>query len=223
LAGASFNNILESLMKRLVLVSIVLGGLMFCSVGKANITGVTYADDGDGAVVCPLYTWNGSAADLSAPIYGDQYWGPAHVVGTITTDTADDPNLILGSAIDNDTSFAWTAYHVNVYMNNPFTLSAVSVSNVPIGDWTAGITQAPVWNGSQYEGQLDFTSGTPVAIGDELDFSYKLSFAGATSYSFTQEMIPVPESNTFTFLVAGSLCLGGLVIVRQRRNNVSKH
>lgn len=196
---------------------------MFCFVGKANITGVTYADDGDGAIVCPVYTWNGSVDELSAPIYGDQYWGPAHVVGNITTDTAADPSLILGSAIDNDTSFAWTAYHVNVYMNNPFTLSALTVFNVPIGDWAAAITQAPAWNGSQYEGQLDFTSGTPLAIGGELDFSYKISFTGATSYSFTQEMMPVPEPGMFGFLAAGVLLLGGFTVVRQRYNHSSKH
>lgn len=196
---------------------IVAGSLVYCSVGKADITGVTYADDGDGAIVCPVYTWNGSVDELSAPIYGDQYWGPAHVVGTITTDTAGDPNLILGSAIDNDTSFAWTAYQVNVYMNNTFTLSATSVT-LP-SDWTVASVLQPVPvvspHGS-YEAQLLFTSGTPVAIGDELDFGYKISFSGATSYNFTQEMTAVPEPGMLGFLAAGALSLGGFLAARRR-------
>ena len=137
-----------------------------------------------------------------------------------------DPTLKLISAIDNDTSFTWTAYHVNVYMNNSFTLSAATASfpgAIP-GDWTATITQqATPIGGGQYEGQLDFTGGTPVAVGDELDFSYKLAFTGATSYSFTQEMIPVPEPGTIGFLAAGALLLGGFRVVRQRRNHSAKH
>ncbi|MGH7992389.1 MAG: hypothetical protein ACREDQ_02660 [Limisphaerales bacterium] len=212
-------------MKRLSFVLIVAGGLVCCSASKANITGISFADDGDGAITCPVYTWSGSASDLSAPITGEQCWEPAHVVGTITTDTANDPNLILGSAIDNDTTFAWTAYQVNVYMNNTFSLSAASVT-LP-ADWTLAsiqTTAVPVvsLHGS-YEAQILFTSGTPVAIGDELDFSYKISFSGATSYSFTQEMIPVPEPGTLGFLMAGVLLLSGKKIVQRRHNHSSKH
>jgi hypothetical protein len=208
-------------MKRFVLISIVLGGLT-CFGAKANITDVTYASDGDGAIVCPVYTWSGSATEYDAPIYGDQYWGPAHVEGCITTDTTEDPTLILGSAIDNDTSFAWTAYQVNVYMNNNFTLSAANVT-LP-ADWTLAsiqLTAVPVVSPhGSYEAQLVFTSGTPVAVGDELDFSYKISFSGSTSYSFTQEMIPVPEPGTIGFLAAGALLLAGFGTARQRRDRL---
>ncbi len=205
-------------MKRLSFVGILIGGLMVCSTGKANILYVQYADDGDGAITCDPTNWQGSVPDLGLNITGKQCGAPGHVIGTITTDTADDPSLILGSAINNDTSFAWTAYQVNVYMNNTFTLSAASVT-LPI-DWTLTSIQTtaiPVVSPhGSYEAQMVFTSGTPVAIGDELDFSYKISFSGATSYSFTQEMIPVPEPGALGFMAAGVLLLGGFMIGRRR-------
>jgi len=188
---------------------------MCCSIGKANIIYMEYADDGDGAISCPTNTWWPNANSFTCNITGDQYWGPGHVVGTIQTDSAGDPNLTLDSAINNDTSFTWTAYDVNVYMNNNFTLSADNVTVPP--DWTATIIQSPVYVGSPlgaYEAQMVFTSGTPVPYGGQLDFGYTISFTGAQSYSFTQEMIPVPEPGTLGFLAAGALLLGGFLVGR---------
>ena len=206
-------------MKRLIFTLVVLGGMMCCTAGKANITSATFQSDNDGAIInCPVYTWSGNVSDLSVPISGEQRWEPAHVVGTIdTTDATGDPTLTLSSSINNDTTFAWTAYIVNVYMNTTFVLSGAGVT-VP-GDWATAVTQ-PNWNGSQYEGQLYFTAGTPVTPGGNLDFAYTISFSGATSYSFTQEMIPVPEPGTVGFLAAGGLLLGGLATIRLRRNHL---
>jgi hypothetical protein len=207
-------------MKRLSIILIAVGGLMYCPIGKAGIIYLHYADDGDGAITCSPYTWNGSPSDLSVAISGNEcFGGAAQILGTITTDTATDPTLTLSSAINNDTGFAWTAYQVNVYMSSPFTLSAASVT-LP-NDWTAAVT-APFSVSSpygSYEGQLMFTGGTPVAINGELDFSYKISFSGATSYNFTQEMIPVPEPGAFGFLAAGSLLLGGFLTARRRNRH----
>ncbi len=200
---------------------IVAGSLVYCSIGKADITSVQFQDDKDGAITCPLYTWSGIASDLSLPVNGVQCWEPGHIVGSIDTDSTSDPTLTLDSAIDNDTSFAWTAYYVNVYMSTTFTLSAVNVTVPP--NWTATIIQSPVYVDSPhgaYEGQIEYAigaGGTPVENGNELDFGYKISgFSGATLYSFTQEMIPVPEPTTFGFLVAGALSLGGFLAARWR-------
>lgn len=210
-------DVLESLMKKLFVILIVAGGLMHCSVTKANITGIDYASDGDGAIVCNVYTWNGSLPEFTAgTIDGIQYSAPAHVIGNIETDGSD-PTLTLNSTINNDTGFAWTAYDVNVYMSSTFTLSAENVTLPP--DWTAAITQSPVWNGSQYEGKLEFTGVTPVANGDNLDFGYTISFSGYTSFTFCQEMIPVPEPGTFGFLSAGALLLGGFLAAGRRKNH----
>lgn len=201
-------------MKTISLILAMVGGLLFSSTAQANITAISLASDGDNAIVCPIYTWNGSASEVTMSISGDQYWQPAHVIGSIQTDSETaDPSLTLSSSINNDTTFAWTAYIVNVYMNTTFTISGAAVS-VP-GDWSAATTQ-PIWNGSQYAGQVLFAAGTPVAIGGQLDFAYTISFAGATSYSFTQEMIPVPEPGICSFLAAGALLLGGVLAGRRR-------
>ena len=99
-----------------ILTLVVLGGLMCCTVGKANITSASFQSDNDGAIInCPVYTWSGNVSDLSVPLSGEQCWEPAHVVGTInTTDATGDPTLTLSSTINNDTTFAWNAYIVNV-------------------------------------------------------------------------------------------------------------
>jgi len=202
---------------------------MYCSIGRANITNVFCQDDGDGAVTCGPYTWTGNPI-VGVTMDGTQYSVPGqtagHILGTIETDGSDDPSLTLNSDINNDTSFAWTAYDVNVYMDTTFTLSAVDVTVPP--DWTATIIQSPVYVGSPhgaYEGKIEYdigVGGAPVAIGDDLDFGYTISgFSGNTLYSFTQEMIPVPEPTAFGFLAAGALLLGGLMAVRQRRNRAS--
>lgn len=206
-------------MKRLSLILVVVGGLLYCSTSKANITNVVFQSDGDGAIIdCPVYTWSGDVSSLSVPIKGDQLWGPAHVSGIIdTTGPIGDPSLTISSAIVNDTAFTWTAYQVNVYMNNSFTLSGQAVTLPP--DWGATIAQAPAWNGTQYEGQLLFTAGTPVMVGDELDFGYTVSFSGATSFVFTQEMIPIPEPGTFGFLAVGALLLGATLTAGRRKTH----
>ncbi|MGA3163341.1 MAG: PEP-CTERM sorting domain-containing protein [Verrucomicrobiota bacterium] len=207
-------------MKRLSVILIVAGSLMYCSVGKADITSVQFQDDGNGAITFPLYTWSGTASDLSLSLNGvENRGGAARILGTITTDTTTDPTLTLSRAIDNDTDFAWTAYYVNIYMDVNFTLSNVNVT-LP-ADWTVASAQQPVPVVSpygSYEAQVEFSSGTPVAIGDELDFGYTISFIGPMS--FTEEMIPVPEPGTFGFLAAGALSLGGFLAAR-RRNRLS--
>lgn len=196
-------------MKTIPLVLAIGGGLLFSGASRANMTSISIGSDGDNAIVCPIYTWSGSAVEVSATLSGDQYWQPGHIVGSIQTDSAaSDPTLALGNSINNDTTFAWSAYVVNVYMNTTFTISGAGVS-VP-GDWSTATAQ-PIWNGTQYEGQVLFSAGTPVAIGSQLDFAYTISFGGATSYSFTQEMIPVPEPGIYGFIVTGALMLGGIL------------
>ncbi|MGD0614735.1 MAG: PEP-CTERM sorting domain-containing protein [Verrucomicrobiota bacterium] len=195
--------------------------LFSCSISKANIISLSYQDDGDGAIVCPN-GWNGDTSALD--IYGRECMsGPAHVLGTITTDTEADPTLTLASGVDNDTGFAWTGYQVNVVMSNPFTIVSGSPSvSSPSSDWNVSSTVEPTLQGSglysgKYEGTINLSDGTPLAVGDELDFSYAIHFSGSTSYSFTQEMIPtlVPEPSTLS-LVLGGLLLGKLGVIRRR-------
>lgn len=174
----------------------------FC---RAGIIGVEYADDGDGAFVCDPYTWEGAPAEaLSINVVGNQYGEVGHILGEITTDTPVDPTLTINNSIDNDLDFAWTAYIVNVYMSSDFAIANAVVSTP--NDWTVSVID-PTFNGSDYMGQIQYSSGTPVAIGGLLDFGYDIVFEGSTSFTFCQEMtaIPEPASLGLIALVSGGL------------------
>ena len=199
-----------------VLGTIVLAFLGYCATGKADVTAASWADDGDGAIVCQSWWFNQNTSALT--MVGDQYWGPGHMVGTITASVAQDPTLFLGSGVDNDSGSAWGSYVVNVIMNQSFTFvsGSESVSN-PESDWFVANVAQPVlqsggiYNGL-YEGTIDLAGGTPVQVGDELDFSYAIKFTGSTDYSFTQEMIPVavPEPSEIGLLTLSAFLFGGL-------------
>ena len=201
--------------------------LAMSSVGRASIIGLSNGtvcnspsgspggwcchDDGDGAVKCAVSDLIlSNSGDYSTTITGTQCWTPGHVIGDVTTDSDSDPTLILTNLINNDTSFAWTAYDVTVSMANTFTLS--NATPLLPNTWTVATIQ-PVLIGGQYVGHINFSDVPPVAIGDNFEFQYFLSFGGATSYSFTQTMEPVPEPLTFALLGAAVL---GLIAFRRQ-------
>ena len=183
------------LIRRCAILTVVL--VAVASVAHADIIGWDCADDGDGAIDC-VASFDYGTYELS--IVGDQNWGPGHMLGSFTTDTALDPTVMMYNTIDNDTGFTWTGYQVNVSMDSTFTLSNAMVFTP--GDWTTAITQ-PTWTGSEYRGVVDYSSGTPVADTETLTFAYNLSFDGATSFQFCQEMVPTPEPTTLALLLIG--------------------
>jgi hypothetical protein len=196
-------------MKMRAIILTVLTTAFCCSTSHASITGASWWDDGDGALVCQSTNWVGGTTDTLS-MYGDQYSAPGHMVGTVDTDGPLDPTLTLASAIENDTNFAWTAYIVNVYMSNTFTLSNVHVT-LP-GDWTVFSTSpAAAIGGGQYEATMVFEGGTPIPpVTGEIDFDYQLHFSGASHFSFTQEVIPIPEPSTLGLVAIGLLGALGL-------------
>ena len=184
----------------LIIASLSLALLTSVPPAKAGIITANWAADGDGAVVCDADTYS---TTHSAPgVYesfltmsGIQCQAPGHMVGTITTDTPYDPVLRLGSTVDNDTGVPWMGYIVNVSMNNSFTLSDV-ILYAP-ASWAVASPVQPTSDGQGlWTGSMLFqspSSADAIPNGGTIDFSYKMTFAGLTSYSFTQEMIPLME------------------------------
>jgi len=219
-------------MKKLSVVVTVLATVLLCSSSRASITGAWWWDDGDGALVCggTNLTLSGDATSGTLTMWGTQYWGPGHMVGTIKTTGGSDPRLTLGSSVFNDTNFAWTAYTVNVYLSSIFTIAnsgslAPTVSNPPNNDWsvTSVVEPNPSYQvpsgqfAGDYEGTLNLSGGTPVAINGELEFAYTIQFSGPSLFSIGQEVIPVPEPGTFGLVLLGAGLFGGLGIIIRRK------
>jgi hypothetical protein len=138
---------------------------------------------------------------------------------TILTDTPTDPTLTINESIDNESSFAWTGYIVNVGMNQAFSINSAGVV-APAG-WTANITQPSGPVSGIYTGTIDYEGGTPVAISpgpnSSLDYGYQIQFSGTTQYDLTESVNPVPEPGVFNLLMAGGLLLGGWTVAKCRR------
>jgi hypothetical protein len=191
-------------------IAVVIMILACVSIGRADIIGWDCVPDGDGAISALPASWSENGGEYYLGMNIDQFWGPGHMNGGFTTNTAADPTIWVRNVIENDTTFTWTDYHINVYMNVPFTLSDATAYDP--NDWTTNIVPAS-WNGTKYVGTINYYAGTPVPINDTLDIGYKLAFDSATSYSYCQEMIPTPEPGTLVLIVCG---LVSLFVARRR-------
>jgi hypothetical protein len=88
------------------------------------------------------------------------------------------------------------------------------ISNVITPDnWTFVITQPvsgmPIPNGGTgWLGTIDYYASNPsyaIAIGDEGEFGFKITFVG--SVDFCTEQVPTPEPTTLALLCIGALAL----------------
>jgi hypothetical protein len=217
-------------MKRQAHLLIVLASITFCSGAYADISGTPSFQFTD-ANLSGTLLWHPVKGDTGILDIGSlssraSQIGAGGLNGTVNTDTADDPTLGFSSFTVNESTFDWAGYRVNVSMAVPFTFSAVTVDNYSGGtmlsDWSPHTTVTPpTWNGAAYVGQIDYLGGTTVAVGDELDFSYRVSFSGQTSYAVAQQYTPIPVPEPGLMGLATMGLLFGAVKLNRRGNRNS--
>jgi hypothetical protein len=201
-------------MKRRGAILVVLAILVFCSTSRANITNVNYASDGDGVFACSPWSIDANTAELTLPtIYGDYGTNsppvgtPGHLILNVLTDSPDDPTLKISNSIENDSTFAWTEFTVNLYMAVPFTVTNVSLSLPVTWSVVSGDNQTASLVGGQYKATVVYDTGAAIPADNvsTIDFGYWVKFSGSPSYTITQEMIPVPEPGTLGLVGVGML------------------
>jgi hypothetical protein len=206
-------------MNRLTTIAAACMLLVCASASRADIIAWTCDNDHDGAINCvvPAGGWGYDAAEAlyNMQITGSQFCEPGHMVGQFTLDQNADPTIKVANYVTNDTTFPWTAYRVDVTLQDAqFTFASESVT-APDG-WSVGSIIQPSLPDSSgnYTGTIYFQGGRPVANDgvDELDFNYKFSFTGSPGgvYNYSQHMTPIPEPGTMALLAGGLLAFVAL-------------
>jgi hypothetical protein len=172
-----------------------------------------------GGLYCysPVLTTDSGTGAQSVGINGSQSsFGGMGLI--ILANSPTDPTLTINNSIDNESSFDWTGYIVNVAMSQTFSINSAGV--VAPSGWTAIITEPGAPVGGIYTGTIDYVGGTPVGIypgpNSSLDYGYQVQFSGATQYSLNESANPVPEPGAFNLLLAGGLLLGGWAVAKCR-------
>jgi hypothetical protein len=179
------------------------------SISQAAIIGVDCQTQGQG-VALNSWDWDEVPYDLTL---NETLSGTAGtVLAGFATDDYVDPIVWVRKSVENDTTFAWTDYHINLFLDRTFDILNVAT---PAG-WTYAIT-APAFSGQRYFGCVDYYGagqGTEISVGQFGDFAIKFSFLGAVQ--FYVEQVRTPEPASMILLLAASGCL------LQRRSGKTK-
>jgi hypothetical protein len=202
------------------LISILM--LLAVSTVNAGIVSWNCDDDGDGAIVmdyAKTALTQVGVGDYELSMTGAQYGfpgipnAPAHVQGDFTVDG--DPTVRILEDVSNDTTFNWTDYHITFGMVQSFSFISSGLA-MPAGWYavTSSVSAGNIPNGGPagYVGTIDYYMGTgsPVLMGNDGTFGFKVSFIGSTAFS--TEQIPTPEPTTILLLG-----LGAMSVIRRRR------
>jgi len=169
-------------------------------IARAEIIGWDLDDDGDGAVILEWAAWDAETYTLYEGC--TQYWWPGHLLGSFTTDTEEDPTVWIRNTVYNEGDvepLIWTDFHINVYMNKPFTILDAVVPDP--SDWFVQQIVQPTQQGMQWVGSVDYLGGTPIYLGEFGQFDFQISFLGSINYCL--ELIPTPEPASLTLLALG--------------------
>jgi len=200
--------------------------LAWACAAKATILDWNCNNDGDGAINCAQtgWWWNAGAGEWDLDIRGNQFKTPGHMLMDFTTDSGLDPTIKAANFVTNDTApyFTWTGYQVDLTLYTDTALTSSSILSAAVtspGDWlppaitqpTGGAISPTVIDGKtfnyEYTGAIGFEGGTAIGFGGELDFNYKLTFAGATNYYAVQGMTPIPEPASIALVLSGLAAL----------------
>jgi len=167
------------------------------SMAEASITSWSLAAEEGGAIAIGMPTLTEiTSAEYRLETDAMQSGSPAYLYGDFATDSEPDPTVWLVQSVENDTDFTWTDYHIDLGMNQTFTIVGV----VAPPDWTWVITQPvagqeiPCCGTTGWVGSVDFYAGTPIPIGGSGDFGVVFSFTGSVEYCTQQVPTPEPAS-----------------------------
>ena len=195
------------------LVSTAHGGIIGMSMSGGDISSL-YLSDG---------TWDqGPTGDWYYTInpedsrYGElsayEHWiggNPVDFNMGVEADT--DPDVTITKTLNNDTSFDWTDFHIDLIPQpgqGPITVYPGSVGSSRFSD-------SAVTNNPDGSAEIDWFTDpgqgdTPVLIGETVSLFFTFNIPGSVAFNMVQ--VPTPEPATLSLLV-----LGGLAVARRRR------
>jgi hypothetical protein len=186
----------------------LVGVLVIAAAGSPASAGVVgTAEPGPGGALT-LNNWQWIQLDVDTYILDlDEtlHAVPASVQGDILADG--DPKVWIRKSVENDTSFAWGAYHIDIRM--PVTFDILDLMAPPNWTWNEP-TPAVLLPSGKWQASVDYLGGAPIPMGEFGDFGVLVSFEGSVDYCVDQ--IPIaPEPASLLLLAAAA----GLLLRRK--------